>query len=1188
MRKKIYAIILSFILTLWCASFPFLAFAETVIIPQTGEKKISSWSFSDSFDADKNTQLDKASNSGGALIAMNGGDWISFSVNAEKEGYYGVTMAIANTEGVETPQGFNLSVNGEAYRRFSIVAGKGWAVPVETNVGIIPLKQGENTITFTSTTASMYFFYFKLERYTGADLGDVTLVENQGIYGASGYLTFSENSLSYFDLPQIETGFYKLGFTAKADKESTLNISVSGITKGMVNIKGNAFYEAGFYLDLKETDTQLKIAGIKGNVDFSKIKLYKLGDTAKAELVSFASALNDGKSEQEIEQAAETAKDVLHPDGIYPEDALFSMTPVWRALKNSGYKTIQEAADLYFKAVGEELNNPSLKLLIGNEEVKEIKSGNIKVLVDANRLSIKEVFGAIYEGDRLFAVACGIEADESLQISFGDITLNEEKSYTVKVFFLDSLEGISPTDTSVFKEIYVDSLGNDITGDGSENAPFKTIKRAKEEVAEINDAMTGDIIVNIASGEYYLSETEVFDASCGGKNGFDVIYRGTGDKKPEIVGGEKVGPWTPHENGIYKAPLIYGTELRNLYVNGYSAVRAHEEFLYEPREYYDDPNISGDKNGFVIYPYQFPESIKYPSDLELVWKTWWVSHRTPVDNIIYNEDEVVFVIDSKFFSDVQSTLSIGTGKSFYAENALEFLDEPGEFYYSKADSMLYYYPKAGESINDSEIYVPKTEVLIDISGTENAPVTNLHFENLDIKYGAWNAVTDRGIMSRQADENLSIDGIPLMIPGQVKVSYADGIAIENCELSCLGSAAIALTDGVHNMGINGNLIRDISGSGIIIGSTKHTSDSTDSKKCKNISVTNNVITRVAQEYMGNVGISAYYEKGVEILNNTIKETPYSGIHVGWGWLSGLNYDFGYYNISNNHVEDVMCVLDDGAHIYTLGPLSDSIISNNYLKTSGADYGGIYNDTGSGELSIFQNVIEDITNAWTLWSEDAEINIYSNYGTSNTLKTASGISEISEGVALYNKEERPQEAENIIAKAGVGDEYSGLLERAELPEGELSIIHNLPQTKIAWNEYAIPVSGRKPAIIDAEYYYDTYHSDGYQNIVNNSGTIYIVYNRGEWVKYRINVLEEGTYNVSTLYSFYSENSSPLMGVKVDTNTVLTGCAIPSLTSWNEWGTCNLGNITLTEGVHEITFIVENGGFHMQNFMLSKIN
>ena len=88
-------------------------------------------------------------------------------------------------------------------------------------------------------------------------------------------------------------------------------------------------------------------------------------------------------------------------------------------------------------------------------------------------------------------------------------------------------------------EIYVSPDGND-SNSGSSESPFKTLERAKAEVRVHNSNMSGNIIVNIASGVYYMDNTLEFTQADSGTNGFSVIYRGITDENgnsPIVSGG---------------------------------------------------------------------------------------------------------------------------------------------------------------------------------------------------------------------------------------------------------------------------------------------------------------------------------------------------------------------------------------------------------------------------------------------------------------------------------------------------------------------------------------------------------------------------------------------------------------------------------------------------------------------------
>lgn len=93
-------------------------------------------------------------------------------------------------------------------------------------------------------------------------------------------------------------------------------------------------------------------------------------------------------------------------------------------------------------------------------------------------------------------------------------------------------------DAAVQQEFYVAVNGSD-SNSGSKESPFATIERARQAVDEVNDDMTGDIIVNIGAGDYYLEDTVTFGPEDSGTNGYKVIYRSAdGVGKANLIGGE--------------------------------------------------------------------------------------------------------------------------------------------------------------------------------------------------------------------------------------------------------------------------------------------------------------------------------------------------------------------------------------------------------------------------------------------------------------------------------------------------------------------------------------------------------------------------------------------------------------------------------------------------------------------------
>ena len=66
------------------------------------------------------------------------------------------------------------------------------------------------------------------------------------------------------------------------------------------------------------------------------------------------------------------------------------------------------------------------------------------------------------------------------------------------------------------------------------------------------------------------------------------------------------------------------------------------------------------------------------------------------------------------FSFTQGTnaINLDFGKVFFLENAIELLDEPGEFYYNKDEKVIYYYPYKAQDMETAETYVGRVERMV--------------------------------------------------------------------------------------------------------------------------------------------------------------------------------------------------------------------------------------------------------------------------------------------------------------------------------------------------------------------------------------------------------------------------------------------------------------------------------------------
>ena len=600
----------------------------------------------------------------------------------------------------------------------------------------------------------------------------------------------------------------------------------------------------------------------------------------------------------------------------------------------------------------------------------------------------------------------------------------------------------------VWKELYVSPNGKD-TNDGSENAPFATLTAANEAVKQLRSQMQGDIVIHVAGGYYPISQPLVIGVDGAGANGYRVIYRGDSEDKPVISGGVAVTGWTK-DGDIWSAPCDV-EDTRTFYVNDNLTVRARSKWLYSIAESYVSGNTEYQSDGIVVKHRKFPQVSK-AHEVELVFDSEWMHHRYPVANIIYGSGQATLEMQQPYWGKLFTVNTYNpnypkVGKGFYLENAIELLDEPGEFYFDKAAKRIYYYPFAQEDMKTAQCYVGVTETMVQIAGADkNNRASGLTFENIQFKYGAWNEVSVTGILSNQAD-NLRDPANPqesIKMPSQIRVEYAQNITFRGCVFACLGSTAIAMPNAVSDCIIDGNIFKNISGIAISVGCGEHGVNMPAAMaRPTRIDITNNVIRAAGAEFRSSPAIIVYYVSRTRIMHNDIANVPYTGISLGWGWGQDVK-ECTDNLIAYNKITDVAFPARDGAHIYTLSPNYNTYIYNNWCITSGDMRGGIYPDEGSAHLNIFHNVVEDMHTYWlfarpgvNLWN----INAFWNY--SDTAEMLITKTVTAEGNTVVTDGQWPEEAKNIMNIAGVDSGYRALLEGMELPDWRTNFVKVIP-------------------------------------------------------------------------------------------------------------------------------------------------
>jgi hypothetical protein len=576
--------------------------------------------------------------------------------------------------------------------------------------------------------------------------------------------------------------------------------------------------------------------------------------------------------------------------------------------------------------------------------------------------------------------------------------------------------------------VYVAPDGDD-SNSGTVDHPLKTLEKARDLVRTMIGTMTGDVTVYVRGGTYPLTGTLMFSNADSGKDGFYVKYVAYEGERPLITGGQPIKNWTVFDaaNNIYSANAG-ATAFRQLYVNGVKAIRARTPNLLANNV----PNfnrLSGwDKDAHNV---QVPSSAvgewnnltKVEMHIMIAWgdSTLRIASITNSGGTAYvkfqsDEDDIVFIRPNPRMDQ----LGWGQGRAYYFENALEFLDQPGEWYLDETTNSVCYKPRDGEDMTTATVIAPMLETLMSVEGTSTTDQAGyLWFEGLTFAHSTYMRPSEHGFLDAQAGQyNLTAQanndqtvGRP---PAGVSVMNANHIHFERNLFTQMGATGLDFISGTHDDMIIGNAITEIAGNGFSIG--KFTANETTeyhvaynpidkNEICTRDTFKNNYINRVTTEFQGGCGIAAGYPAYLTIEHNEISHTNYTGISVGYGWTDQPNA-MTHNKINYNDIHHVNEVLTDGGAIYTLSNQdTGSEIQYNYIHdyscSQWADYGcnGLYLDEQTSGYTVAHNVMVN-----------CPTNVAQNQVGSNTILDNGG---------------NPQDAQNTIATAGIEPEYADI-------------------------------------------------------------------------------------------------------------------------------------------------------------------
>ena len=527
-------------------------------------------------------------------------------------------------------------------------------------------------------------------------------------------------------------------------------------------------------------------------------------------------------------------------------------------------------------------------------------------------------------------------------------------------------------------EIYVSLQGND-KNPGTKEAPFYTLNRAIKQAREwrrLNrPEVAGGIYIRLEEGVYAQRNSLFLRPEDSGTPDSPTVICAVDGAHPVISGGVAVTGWKRGCNHpaipeklrqkiwSAEAPLIGNrrVETRQMWVNGHKVQRA-AQFPDGGLEQMIDFNPEEQTITIPVSQNVNPKRLQNAGQLEMIVHQRWAIAILRVKSIDVKGGQAVVR-----FHEPESHLEfahpwpqpvIGGEKgnsSFCLTNALELLDQPGEWFQEYPSGTIYYYPQAGENMETAEVIIPALETLVTIDGTLSRPVKHIQFNGITFAHTSWMRPSFQGHVTLQGGFPL-LDAYKLQEPGlpekaelenqawiirpetAIRVRGAEHIDFKHCTFRHLSSTGLDYEWAVTASSVEDCQFTDIGGTALLVGAFPDGGFETHvpfipadvRELCSHITIRNNFISNVTNEDWGCVGIGAGYVRNMDISHNEVCHLNYSGICVGWGWTS-LESGMCNNRIEANYVHHFARRLYDAGGLYTLSNQPGSVMRNNRIE-----------------------------------------------------------------------------------------------------------------------------------------------------------------------------------------------------------------------------------------------------------------
>lgn len=356
----------------------------------------------------------------------------------------------------------------------------------------------------------------------------------------------------------------------------------------------------------------------------------------------------------------------------------------------------------------------------------------------------------------------------------------------IKAGFFSFLFAFSALSVSAQSVIFVSLYGDDSAA-GDMSRPVKTIEKAQL----LARKQPGEATIFLRGGEYRLSVPVVLTEEDGNEDKSLTIRSYPGENVVIKGSVRLITDWKPYRDGIMHTFVDFPGEIDMLIADG---------------------NI----RPMARYPDFDPEAIRFNgTSADATSETRVKGWKNPEGGFLHamhvcdwgdfhyritgKDSDGNLILEGGW----QNNRQIGLSEdNRMVENIFEELDSPGEWYYDKASSVLYYYPVGGENPSDVIFEVPCTKHLFELKGCSNVTLSALELSQ-----------TCRTFM--EPYEPLLRSDWTIYRGGAVFLENTENCMIDRCYLHNLGGNAVFFSKYNRNSGVMSSHITRV-GAGAIL------------------------------------------------------------------------------------------------------------------------------------------------------------------------------------------------------------------------------------------------------------------------------------------------------------------------------------------------------------------------------------